>query len=105
MFGLIAVSVGDGARPVTVKVTPPDVNGPGLTTVTVGVPADATSVAGIAALSWVAETNVVATATPFQSTTEVARKCVPFTVKVKAAAPAVAEVGEMVVMVGATAAA
>jgi hypothetical protein len=53
------------------------------------------SVAGIAAVNWVEETKVVVRADPFHRTTEPLTKFVPLTVRVKAAPPAVAEVGEM----------
>jgi hypothetical protein len=79
------------------EVPPPGV---GLTTVTLAVPADAMSVAGIAAVSCEAETYVVVRANPFHRTDELEIKPVPVTVRVKAGPPAVAELGERVVMVG-----
>ncbi len=69
-------------------------------TVTCVVPAVAMSVAGIAAVSCVEETNVVVRFAPFQRTTEALTKLLPFTVNVKAAPPAVAEVGLMPVVAG-----
>lgn len=74
--------------------------GAGLNTVTGSFPATAMSSAGIAALSRVADTKVVTRADPFQRTTEPAMKLVPLTVSVKAAPPAVREVGLIVVRVG-----
>lgn len=62
------------------------------------VPAAATSAADIAALNWVVLTTVVARGEPFQFTTELPPKFEPFTVRVKAAPPAVAEEGEREVM-------
>ena len=69
-------------------------------TVTAGVPAEAMSVAGIAAVSWVAETRVVVRADPAKLTTEVETKPVPLTVKVNPGSPAVFVSGERVVMAG-----
>ena len=83
----------------TVADVPPP--GAGLVTVTVAVPAVAISAAEIAAVSCVALTNVVVLAAPLNFTTDVDTKPVPFTVRVKAAPPAVALVGEREVSVGA----
>src|SRR5260370_37491281 len=69
--------------------------GVALNTVTVAVPVAAMSVAGIAAVSWAEETKVVARGDPFHCTTEPPTKLVPFTVRVKAAPPAVAAAGGM----------
>ena len=81
----------------------PDVPPPGagFVTVTVAVPAVAISAAVIAAVNCVALTNVVVLAAPLNFTTDVDSKPVPFTVRVKAAPPAVALVGEREVAVGA----
>jgi hypothetical protein len=81
----------------------PDVPPPGagLVTITVAVPAVAISAAVIAAVNCVALTNVVVLATPLNFTTEVDTNPVPLTVRVKAAPPAVALVGEREVAVGA----
>jgi hypothetical protein len=81
----------------------PDVPPPGagFVTVTVAVPAVAISAAVIAAVNCVALTNVVVLAAPLNFTTEVDSKPVPFTVRVKAAPPAVALVGEREVAVSA----
>ena len=73
----------------------------GLVTVTLAVPAVAISAAVIAAVSCVALANVVVLAAPLNFTTEVDRKPVPYTVREKAAPPAVALVGESEVTVGA----
>lgn len=80
------------------EVPPP---GPGETTVMLALPAAATSVAGIKARSSVGDTNVVALGDPLKFTTEALTKFVPVTMSVNAAAPAVMELGLMLVMVGA----
>ncbi len=80
------------------EVPPP---GAGFVTVTVAVPAVVISAAVIAAVNCVAFTNVVVLAAPLNFTTDVDTKPVPFTVRVKAAPPAVALVGESEVTVGA----
>jgi hypothetical protein len=77
---------------------PPD---NGLETVTVAEPAVAISAAVIAAVNCVALTNVVVLAAPLNFTTDVETNPVPLTVRVKAAPPAVALVGEREVSVGA----
>jgi len=81
----------------------PDVPPPGagFVTVTVAVPAVAISAAVIAAVNCVALTNVVVLAAPLNFTADVDSKPVPFTVRVKAAPPAVVLVGESEVVVGA----
>jgi len=101
-FGAKEVSVGPEAA-LIVNDRLPDVPPPGagFVTVTVAVPAVAISVAVIAAVNCVALTNVVVLAAPLNFTTEVDSKPVPFTVRVKAAPPAVALVGEREVAVGA----
>jgi len=58
------------------------------------------SVATIAAVSCVADLNVVGLSPPLKLTCEAATKFVPFTVSVNAAPPATALVGESVVIVG-----
>ncbi len=90
------------AKPVIVKVWALEVPPPGVefTTVTWAVPADAMSVAVIAAVNWVEETYVVVRLDPFQFTTEPDTKPVPFTVSVNPAPPAVAEVGLRPVVAG-----
>src|SRR6266436_634172 len=76
-------------NPSTVKVlaelVPPP--GVGLVTVTFTLPAVATSLAGIAAVIWVALTNVVGSALPLKLTTEVETKFVPAIVIASAAPP------------------
>ena len=79
------------------EVPPP---GTGLKTVTLAVPAVAMSAARIEAVTCVALTYVVVRPVPFQRTTELEMKLVPFTVRVKAAPPAVAELGLRPVVVG-----
>jgi hypothetical protein len=69
-------------------------------TVTLAVPVVAIRLAGTAAVTWVALTNVVVSAVEFHFTVAPEAKLVPFTVSVKAAPPAVAEVGARVVIVG-----
>jgi hypothetical protein len=100
--GAIKVSVGPEAA-LIVNDRLPDVPPPGagFVTVTLAVPAVAMSAAVIAAVSCVALANVVVLAAPLNFTTEVDTNPIPFTVKVKAAPPAVALVGESEVSVGA----
>src|SRR5438309_7585428 len=74
--------------------------GAGVNTVTVAVPATAMSAGVIAAVSWVAETRVVARFAPFQRTTELPTKLVPVTVNVNPGPPAGAEAGFSPVVVG-----
>ena len=100
--GAIEVSVGPETA-LIVKERVPDVPPPGagLVTVTVAVPAVAISAAAIAAVNCVALTKVVVLVAPLNFTTDVDTNPVPLTVKVKAAPPAVALVGEREVSVGA----
>ena len=72
-----------------------------MTTVTCAVPAPAMSAAGIAAVSWLALTNVVVRVLPFHRTVAPLTKFVPVTVKVNAGPPAGAELGERALSVGA----
>ena len=81
----------------TLDVPPPGV---GFTTVIDAVPVVATREVGTVAVSWVAETKLVARGDPFQFTVEVETNLVPFTVKVKSAFPAVVQVGLIEVVVG-----
>jgi len=101
LAGAIEVSV--RADPLIVNDRVPDVPPPGtaFVTVTLAVPAVAISAAVIAAVNCVALTNVVVLAAPLNFTTDVDTNPVPFTVRVKAAPPAVAFVGEIEVSVGA----
>ena len=101
LAGAIEVSV--RADPLIVNDRVPDVPPPGagFVTVTLAVPAVAISAAVIAAVSWVALTNVVVLAAPLNFTTDVDTNPVPFTVRVKAAPPAFALVGEIEDSVGA----
>jgi len=100
LFGDSAVMVGTGALPVTVNVNAFEASPSGFTTMICGVPAAATSVAGMAAVSWVALTNVVDRAAPFQLTVAPLTNLVPVTVRVKAGLPAWALFGDSAVMVG-----
>ena len=74
--------------------------GAGLTTVTESVPAEARSLAGIDAVSWLLLTSVVVRLEPFTWTTDPLTKFVPFTVSVNAGPPTVVEFGEMLVSEG-----
>ena len=93
--GAIEVSVGPAAA-LIVKDRVADVPPPGVgfVTVTVAEPAVAISAAVTAAVNCVALTKVVVLAAPLNFTTEADTKPVPFTVRAKAAPPAVALVGE-----------
>src|SRR2546421_117816 len=98
--GVSAVS--PGAALLTVKAcaaeAPPP--GAGVTTVTCGVPAAATSAAATAAVICVALTKTVVRAAPFQRTLEPVTKLVPLTVSVDAAPPTPALEGESDASVG-----
>jgi hypothetical protein len=76
---------------------------PLVATVTWAVPARAMSVAEIAALSRAAETKVVVRLLPFHCTTDPVVNPDPFTVRVKAAPPAVRVAGLILVSVAASA--
>ena len=98
--GLSAVSAGMPlvmVNGVAFEVPPP---GAGVTTVTLGMPAAAKSLAGICAVSWVPLTKVVARLLLFQRMVEPLTKPVPFTVKVIPALPVVAVFGLIVVTTG-----
>ena len=104
LVGEIDVSVGTGfgalatLKTTAVEVPPPGV---GLITVTLALPAVAMSEARMAAVSCVALTKVVVFALPLNWTTDVETKFVPLTVRVNAAPPAVAPVGDSEVIAGA----
>jgi hypothetical protein len=101
-FGLSDVMVGTGLLIVNTTVFD---TGPVLfLTVTFAVPATATFAAGTVAVSWLALTNVVASAGPFHCTLEVLSKPLPFTVKVNCGDPARHELGLIDVMTGAASA-
>ena len=74
--------------------------GAGLTTVTSAVPAEAMSVAEMFAVTSIALTKNVVRLTPFHCTVEPGTKFVPNTVKANPAPPAVAELGDRLVVVG-----
>ena len=99
IVGEMVDSTGSGL--LTVKPCEVDVPTPGLLTVTESVPAVARFVAGMIAVSCVAETYVVLMAVPLTRTCELAVKKVPVSVMVVAAEPTSVEVGEMDVSVGA----
>lgn len=86
-----------------VKVNAPEVPPPGdeLKTVTVALPAVATSAAVMAAVNCVLLTKVVVRVLPFQRTAEPLTKLLPVTVRLKAALPARSELGFKLVIVGA----
>ena len=94
-FGLKSETTGGGV--VVVKVCPSEVPPPGagLKTVTWAAPTAAIRLAGTCAVSCVAEINVVMRFVPFQLTTEMGMKLVPFTVSANAAPPAVAVLGDI----------
>jgi hypothetical protein len=79
------------------EVPPPGV---GLKTVTLADPADEIREEETAAVSRFALTKVVVRLSPSQRTTEVLMKLLPFTVSVKLASPALAELGLKLVVVG-----
>ena len=87
----------------TVKLSALDASPPGagLKTVTLAVPAAATSAAVIVAVSCVLLTKVVVRSPPFHLTTEVLMKLVPVTVSVNAALPAAIPLGLKLASVGA----
>ncbi len=101
LVGDVLVSVGTGLVTVNVcgAVTPPP--GPGLKTVTWGVPPTEMSLAGIVAVNCPLFTNTVVRLLPFQRTTELLMKFDPVTVKVNCGSPACLVVGEIMVSVGA----
>jgi hypothetical protein len=82
-----------------VKVAADDVP-PVSVTVTFAEPAVAIRLAGTAAVTWVALTNVVVSAVPSQFTIALESKFVPFTVRVNATPPGAAEGGERLVIAG-----
>ena len=85
---------GTGLLIVNVRALEAPPPGAGLNTVTGTVPCAATSLDGIDAVRRVVLTKVVVRSTPFQRTTELDMNPEPFTVNVRAAAPAVALDGE-----------
>ena len=74
--------------------------GAGLKTATSAVPTVAKSAASIVAVNCVALTRVVARVEPFQRTVAPETKPSPVTVKTTFAEPAIADIGDMVVIVG-----
>jgi hypothetical protein len=94
------VTVGTGlliVKVIAADVPPP---GSGLKTVMGTVPEFAMSAAGTVAVNEVALLNVVASAAPFQSATELATKLVPVRVSANVAVPPIAEVCESDASVG-----
>jgi hypothetical protein len=98
--GVILMRAGTGLLMVKVRALEVPPPGAGLKTVTLAVPPDMISEAGITAVSCVAETYVVARAAPFHQATEFGTKPLPDRVMVKDASPAVADGGEMPVRTG-----
>jgi hypothetical protein len=101
VVGLMEVSVGAGL--LMVKVCPADVPPPGVgfVTVTVAVPAVEISAKGTETVTEVALTRVASSSAPFQFTKVLSLKLVPVSVSVKPEPPAIAEVGDKEVRVGA----
>ena len=95
-IGLSELMVGTAA---IVNVIAPEVDAHPPTVIE-AVPGVAMSAAGTVAVSCEADTNVVASAVPFQFTVAPETKLVPFTVKVKPGPPAVAQVGLSELIVG-----
>ena len=100
VVGFMDAAVGAGLSTVKVSALEVPPAGVGVETVTETVPLAAMSAAVICACSWVLDTKVVGRALPFQFTVESEIKFVPFTVSVKAAPPATAELGFMDAAVG-----
>ena len=98
--GEMLVVVGTGL--LTVKAWALDVPPPGvgLKTVILNVPAVVRSLAGMVAVSWVADTYVVVLEEPSNFTTEDETKLVPLTVIVNSASPTVLKVGDIDAVVG-----
>jgi hypothetical protein len=82
---------------IVLEVLPP---GAGLVTVTASRPVAAMLAAGMLAVNCIELTKVVASADPPKFAIEAATKFVPLIVSVKAAPPAMALFGEIVVIVG-----
>ena len=82
-----------------VNVPPADVP-PVVVTVTLAVPGAAMSLAGTAAVSLIALTNVVASVLPFHFAVAPETKFVPLIVRVKPGPPALAELGLKVAIMG-----
>jgi len=103
LAGLRLLMLGVGFTSATVSGRAADVPPPGagVNTVMLGVPAAAISLAGMAAVSRVDETNVVVRPAPLTWTTEPLVKLEPAAVRVKAAPPADAAVGLMLDRAGA----
>ena len=100
--GVVVVGTPCAGASWIVSVTPLEVPPPGagLNTVTVAVPAVATSVAGTDTLNCVLLTNVVDRLAPFHRTVEPDTNPVPVTTRVKSPPPAVAEPGLKLEMTG-----
>jgi len=103
LAGLRLLMLGVGLTLATVSGRAPDVPPPGagVDTVMLGIPATAISLAGMAAVSCVDETNVVVRPAPLTWTIELFVKLEPVAVRVKAAPPADAAVGLMLDRTGA----
>src|SRR5215469_12862024 len=97
---LVALTARLGATTASVWATDVPPPGAGVNTVMLGFPTAAMSVARIAAVSSVADTNVVARAVPLTRTTEALVKFVPVAVSMKAAPPTPTLAGLTLVSVG-----
>jgi len=85
----------DGVGVVMLKLREADVAPPGACTLTEAMPVEVIRLAGTAALSCVADTNVVVNAEPFHKALSPLTKLPPFIVNVNDPPPAKAVVGEM----------
>jgi hypothetical protein len=99
--GLRSVVAGAGLLIVKVWILDEPPPGVELYTVTEAVPAVAISVAAIAAVNCVDDTNVVVRFAPFQRTIDPGTKPVPLTASANEAPPAVPEAGLRLVVIGA----
>lgn len=100
--GLMLVKVGSGLVWIIVKSSSADNPPPtaGLKTLTFAVPAFTTSVAGITAVTCVAETKVVTRSAPFQRMTAPLTKLLPLTASVNWLLPEAMELGARLVATG-----
>lgn len=100
VVGESKLKVGEGLSIVNVIAADAPPPGAGFKTVSAAVPPTARSTAGTVAVICVPLNTVVASATPFHSTSEPATKFEPFSVSVKLALPVVAVVCESIPSVG-----
>src|SRR5260370_26630188 len=95
---MVNVMAADVSAEVPPPYMPPGV--PGFVTVTAAVPAVIVSALGIVAMSWLALTNLVVRAVPFQLMVALLLKLVPLTVSTTPMLPAGVLAGERALMVG-----